>query len=85
MWLAITPEGTRSHTDHLKSGFYQLALAADVPVAFGYIDYRTRTVAIDKYVRFTGDPERDMELMRAFYADKIGKRPELAGDIRLRR
>ncbi len=62
MWLAITPEGTRSHTDHLKSGFYQLALAADVPVAFGYIDYRTRTVAIDKYVRFTGDPERDMEL-----------------------
>jgi 1-acyl-sn-glycerol-3-phosphate acyltransferase len=85
MWLAITPEGTRSHTDHLKSGFYQLALAADVPVAFGYIDYRTRTVAIDKYVRFTGDPERDMELMRAFYADKIGKRPEMAGDIRLRR
>ena len=39
MWVAIAPEGTRSHTDHLKSGFYQLAVAAGVPVALGYIDY----------------------------------------------
>ena len=26
MWLAVAPEGTRAHTDHLKSGFYQIAL-----------------------------------------------------------
>jgi 1-acyl-sn-glycerol-3-phosphate acyltransferase len=84
MWLAIAPEGTRSHTDHLKSGFHKLALAADLPVAFAYIDYGTKTVGIDTYVRFTGDRERDMELMRAFYADKRGRRPERAGDIRLR-
>jgi 1-acyl-sn-glycerol-3-phosphate acyltransferase len=84
MWLAITPEGTRSRTDHLKSGFYQLALAADVPLAFGYIDYGTRTVGIDTYVRCTGDRERDLDVMRAFYADKRGRRQELAGDIRLK-
>ena len=30
LWIAITPEGTRSHTDHWKSGFYRIALAADV-------------------------------------------------------
>ena len=28
--LTIAPEGTRSHTDHLKSGFYQIAVAASV-------------------------------------------------------
>lgn len=85
MWVAITPEGTRSHTDHLKSGFYQLALAADVPVALAYIDYATRTVGMDTYVRFTGDEERDLDVIRAFYSTRQGRKPELAGDIRFKR
>jgi 1-acyl-sn-glycerol-3-phosphate acyltransferase len=85
MWVAITPEGTRSHTDHFKSGFYQLALAADVPVALAYIDYATRTVGMDTYVRFTGDEERDLDVIRRFYASKRGHRPELAGEIRFKR
>jgi 1-acyl-sn-glycerol-3-phosphate acyltransferase len=85
MWVAITPEGTRSHTDHFKSGFYQLALAADVTVALAYIDYATRTVGMDTYVRFTGDEERDLDVIRKFYSTKRGHRPELAGDIRFKR
>jgi len=83
MWVAITPEGTRSHTAYLKSGFYQVALAAGIPVALAFIDYGTKTVGMDTYVRFTGDRERDMDLLRVFYADKRGQRPEQAGDIRL--
>jgi hypothetical protein len=55
-----------------------------VPVALAYIDYGTKTVGMDTYVRFTGDRERDMDLLRAFYADKRGQRPELAGEIRLK-
>ena len=31
MWLAVAPEGTRRRTDHLKSGFYRIALGAGVP------------------------------------------------------
>jgi len=85
MWVAIAPEGTRSHTDHLKSGFYQIALAADVPVALAYIDYGTRTLGIDTYVRMTGDRDADMAKIREFYANKRGHRPELAGELRLRR
>ena len=85
MWVAIAPEGTRSHTDHLKSGFYQIAVAADVPVALAYIDYGTRTLGIDTYVRMTGDRDADMAKIREFYADKRGHRPELAGELRLRR
>ena len=84
MWVAIAPEGTRAHTDHLKSGFYQIAVAADVPVALAYIDYGTRTLGIDTYLRMTGDRDVDMERIREFYAGKRGRRPELAGDIRLR-
>lgn len=84
MWIGIAPEGTRSRTEHLKYGFYHLALAAGVAVGFGYIDYGARAVGIDTYVHFTGDEASDLELMRRFYASKRGRRPDLAGDIRFR-
>jgi 1-acyl-sn-glycerol-3-phosphate acyltransferase len=84
MWLAIAPEGTRGHTDHWKAGFYQIALAANVPVALAYIDYATKTVGIDTYLRMTGDREADLGRIRAFYASKRGRRPEFAGEIRLK-
>ena len=84
MWLAITPEGTRSRTDHLKSGFYQLGLAGNLPIALGYIDYGSRTVGIDTYLRMSGDREADLSRIREFYTGKRGRRPELAGEIRLR-
>ena len=84
MWLAVTPEGTRGYTDHWKSGFYQVALAAGIPVGLGYIDYATRTVGIDTYLHFTGDRERDFERLREFYRPKRGLHPGDAGEIRLR-
>lgn len=84
MWLAVAPEGTRSKTDHWKSGFYQIALAGKLPVGLGFIDYSTRTVGIDTYVEMTGDPEADFARIRAFYDGKRGRRPQAEGEIRLR-
>jgi len=83
MWLAVTPEGTRSRTSSWKSGFYRIALAADLPVGLGYIDYSTRTIGIDTYIKLTGDVAADFARLRAFYKDKRGRRPENEGDIRL--
>ena len=85
LWLAIAPEGTRKHTDHLKSGFYQIARGADVPCGLGFIDYRTKTIGIQTFVRFSGDVALDIALLRDFYADKIGRVPEWASEIRFRR
>ncbi len=84
MWLAVAPEGTRSRTDHWKSGFYRIAVAGGLPLGLGYIDYATRTVGIDTYLRLSGDPAQDFARIREFYAGKRGRRPENAGDIRLR-
>jgi 1-acyl-sn-glycerol-3-phosphate acyltransferase len=84
MWIALAPEGTRSHTDHWKSGFYQIALAANVPCGLGFIDYPTKTLGIPAYITFTGNVDEDLDRIRAFYADKRGLRPEQASDIRLR-
>lgn len=84
LWLALAPEGTRSYTDHWKSGFYRLALAAKVPVGLGFIDYRGRAVGLTTYLSLSGDEEADLARIRDFYADKIGKHPEQASDIRFR-
>jgi 1-acyl-sn-glycerol-3-phosphate acyltransferase len=84
MWVALAPEGTRSHSDHWKSGFYRIAVAAGLPVGLGYIDYGTRTLGIDTYVTLSGNPDADMERLREFYADKRGRIPGNAGEIRLR-
>jgi 1-acyl-sn-glycerol-3-phosphate acyltransferase len=84
LWLAVAPEGTRSATDHWKSGFYQLALTADLPIGLGYIDYGRRHIGIDAYIRMTGDEARDLETLRRFYADKQGRIPRNAGRIQFR-
>lgn len=82
--LAIAPEGTRSKTDHWKSGFYHIARAADVPVALAYLDSKTHTMGIGPSFRMSGDVEADLDAMRAFYVDKYGIRPELASEISFR-
>jgi 1-acyl-sn-glycerol-3-phosphate acyltransferase len=81
-YLAITPEGTRSHTDRWKSGFYHLALAAKVPLGLAYIDYPRKRIGIGGYLELTGDETVDLDALRRFYADKTGKRPEHQGEIR---
>ena len=79
--ICITPEGTRSRTDHWKSGFYRLALAAGVPVGLGFIDYGRKTMGIERWITLSGDKDDDLKLIRAYYADKTALYPEKAGDI----
>jgi 1-acyl-sn-glycerol-3-phosphate acyltransferase len=83
-WLGLSPEGTRRHTGHLRSGFYHLALKLDLPVALASIDYRRREVDVTAFARMTGDVERDLALLRKHYADKVGRHPELASTIDFR-
>ena len=83
MWLAVASEGTRSRTDHWKSGCYRIALAAGLPIGLRYIDYAARTVGVNTYLNLTRDPSQDFARIRSFYASKRGRRPENAGEIRL--
>lgn len=83
-WLGLSPEGTRRHTDYIRSGFYHLALKLDLPVALAYIDYRTREIGVTEFVHMSGDQARDLELLRRFYADKVGRFPAKASTIAFR-
>src|SRR4051794_15492947 len=44
--LAIPPEGTRKRAPYWRSGFYYIALGAQVPIAFGFADYRRKVGGI---------------------------------------
>ncbi len=76
-FLVVTPEGTRERRTMWKSGFYRIARDADLPVVLSYVDSTTHTAGLGKAIRLTGDVTADMDVIRAFYADKHGIRPEL--------
>ncbi len=82
--FAIAPMGTRKKTDHWKTGFYHIAMAANVPLVFGYFDHENRVVGLSKGFMPTGDIEADFERIREFYADMRGKYPENQSDIRVK-
>lgn len=82
--VAITPKGTRGKREFWKSGFYRIALEADIPVELGFVDSTTKTFGWSASLRLTGDVKADMEKIRAFYVDKVGIKPELTCTARLR-
>lgn len=45
-FIAIAPEGTRKKVDHLKTGFYYIALEAQIPLFLTSFDYSKKKVHI---------------------------------------
>ena len=82
-WLVIAPEGTRGYHDHWRSGFHRVAHQADVPLALVYFDYAEKVVGLDRFIRLSGDTDADMAVIADYFAHRCGKRPELAGAVRL--
>ncbi|MBX7152703.1 lysophospholipid acyltransferase family protein [bacterium] len=74
--IIIPTEGTRKRVEKWKSGFYHLALGAKIPVALGFLDYKRKKAGFGPTVMLTGEIERDMDAIRAFYQNITGKIPE---------
>ncbi len=79
--ICLAPEGTRAKTAQLKSGFYRLAIEANVPVGLAFADYRRKQIGIEHWITLSGDETADLEAIRAGYADKTALYPEKAGVI----
>jgi len=82
--LLITPEGTRSYTPYWKSGFYRIAKAAGVPIQLGFVDYSRSRAGFGPTFMPSDDLRADMDKIRAFYAGKVGRYADQAGEVRLR-
>lgn len=82
--LCITPKGTRSQRDFWKSGFYRMAYENKLPITFGFVDSVTRTFGTGPTIEPTWDIGKDMDTIRAFYADMKGFQPDKTSVPRLR-
>ena len=76
LWIAVTPEGTRSPNPHWHKGFLHIAHDAGVPVALAFIDYEKRMACIDRMFQPSNDVDADMAEIKKYYAGFKGRYPE---------
>jgi 1-acyl-sn-glycerol-3-phosphate acyltransferase len=74
--LAISPEGTRKKVTEWKTGFYYMALKANVPIIPVAFDYGRKQVVYHEPFYPTGNIDADLKKLKSFYKDVIGKVPE---------
>ncbi|HCQ75824.1 MAG TPA: hypothetical protein DIV44_03360 [Leeuwenhoekiella sp.] len=74
--LALSPEGTRKKVDHWKTGFYYIALKAQVPILPITMDFGKKEHRIGRPFYPTGDCERDLRQLQLFFKNVEGKFPE---------
>ena len=74
--LVVPPEGTRSKARYWKTGFYYIALGAQVPIVMAYMDYARKESGLGPVFEPTGDIDADMVAIKAFYAPFKGKNPD---------
>lgn len=77
--VLIPPEGTRAHAQRWRTGFYHIAYGAKVPIQLGYLDAATRTAGFGPAFEPSGDIDRDLPQIQAFFQDKQGLRPPAIG------
>jgi len=74
--ITIAPEGTRKKVDKLKTGFYYIALAANVPLILVTFDFGKKEQRISKPIYPSGDIDKDLVIIHKFFKGTIGKIPE---------
>lgn len=79
--VAITPEGTRARRDYWKTGFYRIALKANVPLALAFIDYKRRVAGVGQVFTPSGDIAADFEILRQFYDQVTALYPQCVGPV----
>jgi 1-acyl-sn-glycerol-3-phosphate acyltransferase len=83
-WLAVAPEGTRSLASGWRTGAYQVAVQAGVPVGLCYFDFQRRVVSLTRFVQLTGNVQADFAAFADYLGHRVGCRPALASPIQPR-
>ena len=75
--ITITPEGTRKYNPNWKTGFYQIASKANLPIQMVGFDYAQKQVTMAEPFFVSGDMIKDIEMMKTYFRQFKGKNPEL--------
>ena len=73
--LAVAPEGTRKKVSQLKTGFYYIALKAEVPIIPVAFDFRKKEVYLGKPFFPTSNYEADLNELKKHFVGVEGKIP----------
>ena len=76
--LIVAAEGTRARTTRWRTGFYQIALHAGIPIVCAGPDYPARRGIFGPTIHPTGDFQRDMAPAFAFFRTLKPRHPERA-------
>ena len=79
--IGISPEGTRKKSSRWRTGFYYIALKAEVPIVMAYLDYENKVCGLGPSLMPTGDIQADFMIIREFYSGIVGKYPQKQGEI----
>ncbi len=71
--LTVAPEGSRSKARYWKTGFYHIAVGAQVPIVMAFMDYGRKVSGLGPIFVPTGNLEADMSAIQAFYAPFKGR------------
>jgi 1-acyl-sn-glycerol-3-phosphate acyltransferase len=73
--LGLAPEGTRKRVNKLRSGFYQIAKKAQVPIVPFGLDFEHKQILIGEPLFTSLDEEEDFKKIIAFFSSIKGKEP----------
>ena len=71
--LAIAPEGTRKKVKKWKTGFYYIALKANLPILMVSFDYKRKQVMINKKFFPTGNINADFLKLEKMVSDVLAR------------
>ena len=69
--MAIAPEGTRKKVDKWKTGFYYIAMEAEVPILLVNFNYALKQVGFLKLFYPTGNIEKDFKEMESYFNEAM--------------
>lgn len=71
--FALAPEGTRKKVTELKTGFYQIAKKANVPIVLVAFDFGKKDVKISEAFYVSNDMDADFKYIKSFFKGVKGK------------
>ena len=74
--LCIAPEGTRKKVEGFKTGFYHIAVGANVPIVPVGLDFARKKVVLFDPMELSGDLEKDLPGIYRVFANIKAKNPE---------
>jgi len=73
---AIAPEGTRKRVDRLKTGFYRIAVGAQVPIIYTKFDWKNKIVHFAEPRIAADTVEEELAYLAEYFKDVVGCIPE---------